>query len=162
LPLGVGHIRTKTHDYTRHGTVTLFAAPVLSRRQDLRPDRAAPTRTSNGWRSSSISTSSARHLALHLIVDNYATHKHPKVRSWTLAQTPASAAPTPQSASCCTSPRTSEFLDEPGSSASSATSRGRVREGSFTSVADLVRAIEAYLAARNLASQALRLESRGP
>jgi hypothetical protein len=37
LPLGIGHIRTKTHDYVRHGTLTLFAALKLSRRQADQP-----------------------------------------------------------------------------------------------------------------------------
>lgn len=41
LAAGIGHIRTKAHDYIRHGTVTLFAAFVLSRRQYLLPDCTA-------------------------------------------------------------------------------------------------------------------------
>jgi hypothetical protein len=42
LPLGQGHIRTQTHDYYRHGTVTLFAAPGLPFGQSVRPHRPAP------------------------------------------------------------------------------------------------------------------------
>jgi putative transposase len=85
LPMGLGYIEGVTHDYVRHGTTTLFAALDIAsgtvfteckprhRHQEFlaflkRIDQAVP-----------------QELAVHLIVDNYATHKHAKVRTW-LAQ----------------------------------------------------------------------------
>jgi putative transposase len=87
LPLGLGYIEGITHDYKRHGTTTLFAAldvltgTVLTeckprhRHQEFlaflrRIDRSIPQR-----------------LDIHLIVDNYSTHKHARVKAW-LARRP--------------------------------------------------------------------------
>src|SRR5271163_3872620 len=87
LPMGLGYIEGVTHDYVRHGTTTLFAALDIAtgavfteckprhRHQEFlgflrRLDECIPAE-----------------LDVHLIVDNYATHKHPKVRTW-LAQRP--------------------------------------------------------------------------
>ena len=86
LPLGLGYVEGVTHDYVRHGTTTLFAAlnvlngAVLAtckprhRHQEflafLRAiDKAVPAR-----------------LDIHAIVDNYSTHKHPKVKAWLAAR----------------------------------------------------------------------------
>ena len=86
LPMRPGIPERQTHDYTRHGTTTLFAAlNVLSgevlggcmprhRHQEFlrfleRIERSAP-----------------RRLAIHLILDNYATHTHPAVEAWFAAQ----------------------------------------------------------------------------
>ncbi len=43
LPLGIGHIRTQTHDYVRHGTLTLFAAMDYARPADQQHRNTAPT-----------------------------------------------------------------------------------------------------------------------
>ena len=82
LPLGIGHIRTKTHDYTRHGTVTLFAA--LSYLDGKIFSQTAPRHTHRQWLAflKHLDKQAPEALTLHLIVDNYATHKHPKVQSW--------------------------------------------------------------------------------
>jgi hypothetical protein len=81
LPPGVGHIGTKTHDCTRRGTITLFApSPISTARSSARPHRAhAPPVV--GLPQASRCQNPAD-LTLHLVVDNYATHKHPKVKSW--------------------------------------------------------------------------------
>lgn len=85
LPMGLGYVEGVTHDYVRHGTTTLFAALDVAtgvvfteckprhRHQEFlaflrRLDACVP-----------------EDLDVHFIVDNYATHKHPKVRTW-LAQ----------------------------------------------------------------------------
>jgi hypothetical protein len=59
LALGIGHIRTKTHDHTRHGTITLFAALSISTAKSWRRRRSA-TPMRNGWPFSNISTSRPR------------------------------------------------------------------------------------------------------
>lgn len=87
LPMGLGYVEGVTHDYVRHGTTTLFAAldiangEVISKCQHrhrhqefLRFLKEIDTQTSAG-------------LDLHLVMDNYASHKHPKVRTW-LARRP--------------------------------------------------------------------------
>ena len=82
LPMGLGYVEGVTHDYKRHGTTTLFAAldvatgKVITRckRRHRHQEFLAFLRQ--------IDRSVPRNLNVHLIVDNYATHKHPKVRAW--------------------------------------------------------------------------------
>ncbi len=82
LPLRPGMPARQTHDYKRHGTTTLFAAlsmldgkvigdcmPRHRHQEFIRFLKRIDAETSPG-------------LALHLIVDNYGTHKHPRVQSW--------------------------------------------------------------------------------
>ena len=82
LPLGIGHIRTRTHDYKRHGTITLFAA--LNYLDGKILSRTEKRHTHVEWLRflKQIDRESPGELELHLIVDNYATHKHQKVREW--------------------------------------------------------------------------------
>ncbi len=81
-PLGVGHIRTRTHDYVRHGTTTLFAA--LSTLDGRVIARTETRHTHLEWLRflRQIERETPPALTLHLIVDNYATHKHPAVKAW--------------------------------------------------------------------------------
>lgn len=82
LPLGLGYVEGVTHDYVRHGTTTLFAAldvatgTVISqcRRRHRHQEFLAFLRH--------LDASVPPALHIHLIIDNYATHKHPKVRTW--------------------------------------------------------------------------------
>ena len=80
LPLGVGHIRTKTHDYKRHGTLTLFAA--LNYLEGEIIARAEQKHTHVEWLRflKQIERETPAQLQIHLIADNYSAHKHPKVR----------------------------------------------------------------------------------
>jgi transposase len=88
LPLGIGHIRTKTHDYVRHGTLTLFAA--LNYLEGKLITRLARPRPSPGqachqeWLAflKTIDQETPADLDIHIIADNYATHKHPAVSRW--------------------------------------------------------------------------------
>ena len=82
LPLGVGHIRTRTHDYYRHGTVTLFAALDYLSGKVLA--HAAKRHRHNEWLAflKKIEGSVAPDKEIHIICDNYATHKHPRVKAW--------------------------------------------------------------------------------
>ena len=83
LPLSQGHIRTQTHDYYRHGTVTLFAAlDYLSGKVFA---HTAERHRHQEWLAflrrieAEVSPPSSIFI---IICDNYATHKHPKVIAW--------------------------------------------------------------------------------
>src|SRR3954447_874126 len=82
LPLGVGHIRTRTHDYYRHGTVTLFAA--LNYLDGKIIGRTEAHHTHVEWLRflKQLDRDTPKDLDLHLIADNYATHKHANVKAW--------------------------------------------------------------------------------
>jgi transposase len=82
LPLGVGHIATQTHDYYRHGTITLFAA--LNYLEGKLIGMTAARHRHQEWLRflKKLDAESPAELTLHLIVDNYSTHKHAKVRRW--------------------------------------------------------------------------------
>ena len=82
LPLGVGHVKTRTHDYIRHGTLTLFAA--LNYLDGKLISRIAKRHRHQEWLAflKTIDRQVPAGLTLHLIADNYATHKHPTVRAW--------------------------------------------------------------------------------
>jgi putative transposase len=87
LPLGLGYVEGVTHDYKRHGTTTLFAAldvlngTVLT---DCKPRHRHQEFLAFLRR---IEKSVPEKLDVHLIVDNYSTHKHARVKAW-LAQRP--------------------------------------------------------------------------
>ena len=141
LPLGVGHIKTRTHDYIRHGTVTLFAA--LSYLDGKIFSRTAPRHTHKEWLAflKLVERQAPGGLQIHLIIDNYATHKHATVKAW-LAQHPRFHLHfTPTSSSWLN--LVERFFRD--------LTEDVVREGSFGSVGELVTAMEAYLAERNLA-----------
>ena len=80
LPLGIGQV-TRTHDYTRHGTVTLFAA--LNYLDGRILSTTAPQHTHVEWLAflKKLHRQTPAELTRHLIVDNYATHKHAKVKA---------------------------------------------------------------------------------
>jgi len=82
LPLGVGHIKTKTHDYFRHGTLTLFAA--LNYLDGKLITRIAKRHRHQEWLAflKTIDHETPSALDIHLIADNYATHKHAEVKRW--------------------------------------------------------------------------------
>lgn len=152
LPLGIGHIRTKTHDYTRHGTITLFAA--LSYLDGKIFGQTAPRHTHAQWLVflKHLDKHTPADLTLHLIIDNYATHKHPKVASW-IAWRNARQRPARDGRERIVlhfTPTSSSWMNLVERFFRDLT-EDAVREGSFGSIADLVRAIEAYLAEHNLA-----------
>ena len=82
LPLGLGYVEGVTHDYIRHGTTTLFAALNVATGTVISPCRRRHRHQEFLAFLRHIDASVPSDLAIHLIVDNYATHKHPKVRTW--------------------------------------------------------------------------------
>lgn len=82
LPLKKGRAGTMTHDYKRHGTTTLFAALNMATGATIH--ECKPRHRHQEFLSflKKIEKSVERGLEIHVILDNYATHKHEKVRQW--------------------------------------------------------------------------------
>jgi len=82
LPLKKGRCGTMTHDYKRHGTTTLFAAIELAEGRLI--GTCMQKHRHQEWIKflRLIDQQTPADLDLHLIVDNYSTHKHPKVKNW--------------------------------------------------------------------------------
>jgi len=151
LPLGVGHIKTRTHDYLRHGTVTLFAA--LSYLDGKILSRTAARHTHQDWLAflKLIERQTPAGLQIHLIIDNYATHKHPTVKAWLAKHPRFHLHFTPTSSSWLN--LVERFFRD--------LTEDVVREGSFGSVGELVQAMETYLAERNLAPKRYVWKKKG-
>jgi transposase len=82
LPMRPGQIERRTHDYTRHGTLSLFAALDAATGKII--GRCYPRHRGREFLSflREIERNVPRDLDVHLIMDNYATHKTPTVRKW--------------------------------------------------------------------------------
>jgi transposase len=82
LPMGLGYVEGITHDYIRHGTTTLFAALDVANGSIL--SQCKPRHRHQEFLSflRHIEANVPEHLDVHLICDNYGTHKHAKVRAW--------------------------------------------------------------------------------
>jgi transposase len=139
LPLGKGKTATMTHDYVRHGTTTLFAA--LSTLDGKVIGTCMPRHRHQEWIKflKLIDTQTPADKQLHLIVDNYATHKHPKVMNWLKRHPRFHIHFTPTSASWLNMVERF-FRDLTGK---------RLKRGVFTSVESLIAAIEAYIHTMN-------------
>jgi transposase len=139
LPLKRGRCGTMTHDYKRHGTTTLFAA--LSLLDGTVIGDCMPRHRHQEFIRflKQIDAATPVALDLHLIVDNYGTHKHPRVQTWLRRHPRFHLHFTPTSSS---------WLNLIERWFRDLTTR-RLRRGSFASVADLIAAIRAYLAHHN-------------
>ena len=139
LPLGIGHIRTQTHDYKRHGTITLFAA--LSYLDGKLISRTERRHTHVEWLRflRQIDREAPSGLTIHVIADNYATHKHQRVKAWLGKHPRFQMHFTPTSSSWLN--LVERFFGE--------LTADCIRDGSFQNVRELANAIGDYLAARN-------------
>jgi transposase len=139
LPLKKGRAQTMTHDYKRHGTTTLFAALSVLDGQVIA--RCQPRHRHVEWLKflRQIERETPKDKALHLICDNYATHKHPKVLQWMERHKRITVHFTPTSASWLN--MVERFFRD--------ISEQRLRRGVFTSVPELTAAIEGYIAQHN-------------
>jgi transposase len=139
LPLKPGRCGTMTHDYKRHGTTTLFAAlnvlegTVIGRCMQ-RHRHEEFIRFLN-----TVEREVPAGRIIHAVVDNYATHTHPKVDAWLARHPRWTFHFTPTSGSWLNAVET--FF--------SALTRQRIRRGSFHSIVSLQAAINEYLAERN-------------
>lgn len=82
LPMKPGRCGTMTHDYKRHGTSTLFAALNTLTGEVIGACRKRHTHKEFLSFLKTVEKQTPKKLELHLIVDNYATHKHEKVKTW--------------------------------------------------------------------------------
>ena len=82
LPLGFGYAEGYTHDYVRHGTLTLFAALDVATGSVLAQSKKRHRHQEFLQFLRHIDANVPSELDIHIIMDNYATHKHQKVRSW--------------------------------------------------------------------------------
>jgi putative transposase len=139
LPMGLGYVEGVTHDYIRHGTTTLFAALDVATGEVI--TRCKPRHRHQDFLGflRQIEKSVPGDLDIHLVVDNYCTHKHAKVRAW-LAQRPRFHVHyTPTYAS---------WLNQVERWFGIITQRA-IRRGSFSSVKELIGKIEQFVEAYN-------------
>ncbi len=139
LPMKPGRAGTMTHDYKRHGTTTLFAA--LSMLDGSVVGQCLPRHRHQEFLKflRTLDREVPPELDLHLILDNYRTHKHPNVEAW-LAKHPRFH--------LHFTPTSSSWLNLIERWFRELTNK-RIRRGVFHSVPDLIAAIEEYLAAHN-------------
>jgi len=139
LPLKPGKCGTVTHDYKRHGTTTLFAA--LNTLEGTVIGRCMQRHRHQEFLRflGAIERTVAAGKVIHAIMDNYGSHKHPKVLEWLDRHPRWVFHFTPTSGSWLNAVET--FF--------SALTRRRIRRGSFHSIVDLQAAINRYITAHN-------------
>jgi hypothetical protein len=134
LPIAPGLPEARTHDYLRHGTTTLFAALEVATGKVT--DACYPQhRHQEFLRFLKLVAKTHPRVPLHVVCDNYGTHKHPAVKAW-LARNPRI---------------TLHFTPTSGSWLNlveiffGIITRQAIRRGTFTSVTDLITAIKTYI-----------------
>jgi transposase len=139
LPLKKGRCGTMTHDYKRNGTTTLFAA--LNTLEGTVIGTCYPRHRNIEFRKflRQIDERIPPELDIHMILDNYGTHKHPRVQSWLAKHRRFHLHFTPTSAS---------WLNLVERWFRNLTDK-RIRRGSFSSVPDLIAAITEFVDANN-------------
>lgn len=139
LPLKPGRAATMTHDYKRHGTTTLFAA--LDVASGLVVGECLPRHRAKDFLRflRKIDRATKKSLDLHLVLDNYATHKTPEVRAWLAKHPRFHLHFTPKGASWMN--LVERFFAE--------ITNKRIRRGVFKSVGELEDAIRDYLDRHN-------------
>ena len=139
LPLKKGRAATMTHDYKRNGTTTLFAALNVLDGQVISQCQQRHRHTEWLRFLKQINRETPKGKTLHLICDNYATHKHPVVQKWLEKHPRFNIHFTPTSASWLN--MVERFFRD--------ISENRLRRGVFTSVPVLVEAIDEYITHHN-------------
>jgi transposase len=141
LPLRPGLAARRTHDYKRHGTTTLFAALEIATGK-ITADACYPRHRHQEFLRFLKKTAAAHPGAdLHVVLDNYGTHKHPEVRRWL-------AEPANQRITLHFTPTGCSWLNMVEIFFGIIT-RQAIRRGTFTSVKDLTAAIGRFIDAYN-------------
>ena len=161
LPLGPRKVRTGTHDYVRHGTITLFAALSYLDGKIFRQTAAQHTHK-EWWKFlKKLDRETPADLSLHLIIDHYATHKQPAVLKWISSRNQAQERRlgvtrihlhfTPTSSSWMN--LVERFFRD--------LTVDCIRDGSFASTRELIASIESYLKDRDLAPKRYTWKAEG-
>ena len=134
LPMAPGHAEQRTHDYVRHGTTSLFAALNTSTGEVV-GQYYSRHRHQEFLQFLNKITRAYPDQELHLVMDNYATHKHPKVRAWFDAHPQVTPHFTPTSASWLNMVEIWFGIIE----------RQALRRGTFRSIRELTGKIRAFI-----------------
>jgi len=139
LPMKVGRCGTMTHDYQRHGTTSLFAAMNVLDGTIISQCHARHRHQEWLKFLKLIKSQMPADRQVHLICDNYATHKHPKVQAWAASNRRFHFHFTPTGASWLN--MVERFFRD--------LSEKAIKRGSFYNVDDLIGAIDEYVNAHN-------------
>jgi transposase len=145
LPLGPGQAERNTHDYERHGTTSLFAALRVTTGEIIGKCHSRHRQQEFVKFLEQIDTTLAKELAddpdlsVHLVMDNYGTHKTPKVKRWLQRHPRYQVHFIPTSSSWLN--QVERFFAE--------ITEKRIRRGAFRSVKALEQAIMEYLKQHN-------------
>lgn len=135
LPMGLGYVEGVTHDYTRHGTTTLFAALDVASGNIMTSCKKRHRHQEYLQFLKQIDSEVPKQLEIHLVVDNYSTHNHQRVKRWIAARPRYHLHFTPTYSS---------WLNQVEIWFNLITQRA-IRRGTFTSVKDLVRKIDQFV-----------------
>ena len=142
LPMGLGYAEGVTHDYIRHGTTTLFAALDIATGQVLTCCKNRHRHQEYLQFLKQVDANVPPDLGIHLVVDNYSTHKHPRVKRWLAAHPRYQVHYTPTYAS---------WLNQVEIWFNIITQRA-IRRGTFRSVKALIARIEQFVSHYNRAA----------
>jgi len=151
LPMGLGYVDGVTHDYYRHGTTTLFAALDIANGTVLTQCKKRHRHQEYLSFLRHIEANVPKELDVHLIVDNYSTHKHPKVRAWLARRPRFHVHFTPTYAS---------WLNQVERWFGLITQQA-IRRGSFKNVPDLIAQIKRYTEHYNVHARPFVWTARG-
>ena len=143
LPMGLGYVEGVTHDYRRHGTMTLFVALDTAKGTVLTQCRRRHRHQEYLDFLRQIEKNVPPELEVHVIVDNYATHKHPRVKRWLAARPRFHVHFTPTYAS---------WLNQVELWFNRITQRA-IRRGTFRSVRELVAKIDGFVQSSNASAR---------
>jgi transposase len=139
LPMGLGYVEGVTHDYFRHGTTTLFAALDIANGTVIGQCKARHRHQEFLSFLKHLEKNVPPDLDVHLVMDNYGTHKHPKVRAWFARRPRFHVHFTPTYAS---------WLNQVERWFGLITQHA-IKRGSFRKVKELIARIEHYIAQHN-------------
>jgi len=145
-PLGLGYIEGITHDYTRHGTTTLFAALDVKTGEIFAQCKQRHRHQEFLAFLVDVDANVPADLAIHIILDNYGTHKHRKVKAW-LARHPR--------VHLHFTPTYSSWLNQVERWFALITQRA-IRRGSFRKVRELIDRIERFVKSYNETARPFR------
>lgn len=139
LPLRPGEIERRTHDYIRHGTTSLFAALNVKTGKIIAEHHRRHRSVEFRKFLDTIDANVPEELDIHLVLDNYGTHKTPLIKRWLLRHPRFHLHFTPTSASWIN--QVERFFAD--------LTNQQLRRGSHRSTVELERAIREYVAVRN-------------